>query len=310
MKLLLIDCTGLGIEYGDKQERISGEVHFVETDAEIIHLQDDNGIILCTLLSSPEEYEQRVNYDRRLQNSRNGFTVEYDSTGAWCCVKRAVKPKRMGCLWRWLLVAVATALIVIASLIVTGAVAGDDDTTPQDTVVTETTETTETTDSTSTVTPTTEEVPQVHKNTAAEQNRQVQAQAVVAKEEPAVAKQELLATANSNMKRLHSMSCTLRDVLEVEKWWRGLSKEEQLWVNKKYDFDRGLNAYNNVFYADSAHELLRISEKYRSYFSKEQQRTLEGVARDEAIFRQMRHKLKKWSFEDLRRYVGMIGLMN
>lgn len=328
MKLILIDCSGLGIAYNDIMERIVCDIYYAEADAEIIHLQDEQGLIVCTLLRNQKEYEQRVNYDRRLQNNRNGFTVEYDSTGngAWCCVRRAVKPKREGCLRRWAVTAVVAILGMIAGIAI-GTATGS--TTPQqdsgmDSVAAQEASGVETTAGYSSPAnkENTESEPLQQELMAEADTTAVEPQEAgdsVAVDEPdddskglimeAEAEKALLARARKHKMKLQSMSCTLGDVLEVEKWWRSLDVLERRTARADYDFDKAINAYNNVFYARSAGELRHNIKRYYAFFSPSQRKTLFGMSSNEEIFDKIRHKIKKWSFEDMRRHVSMIGLM-
>lgn len=306
MKLILIDCNGLNISYNDKFERVIQELSFIDSDADIWYLQDADGMILCTLLGNRTEYERNVNYDRRLQNSRNGFIVEFDTddTCSWCCVRKNRVLKRGERLRRLFPTIVVTLLSLIVGVII-GTITNSCNEDKGSNVITEldtiplTVRDAKLVDSTPIASNQSGERDSYTTIDPAQENHVVE----YSKEN------KVREDARMYKKKLQSMECSYKTVKEVDNWWGSLCSEDKQFAKEVYNFDTAIRTYRRLFTTDDLFELERIIMKERGFFSKEQYKTLRMVSRSKEASVAMRKNLRFWSFRDIERHISMMGLM-
>lgn len=302
MVFVLVDCNGLGIAYNDKMERITSDVLIIDVDTEVLHLQDDSGMILCTLLPNKAEYERNVNYDRRLQNCRNGFNVEYysDSSSSCCCVKMSMSTKPMFDLRQWLTIAGTAILSLILGIFIGANVFQES----------KNTDNAEMEDSSIVVADSSNVADSVRPEASAENANQQQSvpesqinndekvkEGIESREDSV--KQE----AQLQMKKLQSMVCSMGTVKEVYSWWRGLSDNDKHIARNVYEFDMALIAYREVFNITSGYDVRKVLDIGKHYFSKKQYEVLERLARhpiDQHIRKEMANGR---SFMEMERYI-------
>ena len=304
MVFVLVDCNGLGIAYNDKMERITSDVLIIDVDTEVLHLQDDSGMILCTLLPNKAEYERNVNYDRRVQNCRNGFNVEYysDSSSSCCCVKMSMSTKPMFDLRQWLTIAGTAILSLILGIFIGANVFKES----------KNTDNAEMEDSSIVVADSSNVADSVRPEASAENANQQQSvpesqinndekvKGGIESREDSV-KQE----AQSQMKNLQSMDCSMHTVEKAYKWWRGLSDKDKQIARSIYEFDMALIAYRAVFSITSDYDVRKALDIGRHYFSKIQYKVLEKLARhpiDQRIRKEMAYGR---SFIEMERYINL-----
>lgn len=310
MVFVLVDCNGLGIAYNDKMERITSDVLIIDVDTEVLHLQDDSGMILCTLLPNKAEYERNVNYDRRVQNCRNGFNVEYysDSSSSCCCVKMSMSTKPMFDLRQWLTIAGTAILSLILGIFIGANVFQES----------KNTDNAEMEDSSIVVADSSNVADSVRPEASAENQQQsvpesqinndekvkggIESREDSIKQEAQSLKQEV----QSQMKNLQSMDCSMHTVEKAYKWWRGLSDNDKQIARSIYEFDMALIAYRKVFSITSDYDVRKVLDIGKHYFSKRQYIVLEKLARhpiDQRIRKKMACGLP---FIEMERYINTI----
>lgn len=305
MVFVLVDCNGLGIAYNDKMERITSDVLIIDVDTEVLHLQDDSGMILCTLLPNKAEYERNVNYDRRVQNCRNGFNVEYysDSSSSCCCVKMSMSTKPRFDLRQWLTIAGTAILSLILGIFIGANVFKES----------KNTDNAEMEDSSIVVADSSNVADYVRPEASAENANQQQrvpesqinndekVKGGIESREDSV-KQE----AQSQMIKLQSMDCSMHTVEKAYKWWRGLSDKDKQIARNVYEFDMALIAYREVFSITSDYDVRKVLDIGKHYFSKRQCKVLEILAHhpiDQHIRKEMANGR---SFMEMERYINTI----
>lgn len=305
MVFVLVDCNGLGIAYNDKMERITSDVLIIDVDTEVLHLQDDSGMILCTLLPNKAEYERNVNYDRRVQNCRNGFNVEYysDSSSSCCCVKMSMSTKPMFDLRQWLTIAGTAILSLILGIFIGANVFKES----------KNTDNAEMEDSSIVVADSSNVADSVRPEASAENANQQQSvpesqinndekvKGGIESREDSV-KQE----AQSQMIKLQSMDCSMHTVEKAYKWWRGLSDKDKHIARNVYEFDMALIAYREVFSITSDYDVRKVLDIGKHYFSKRQYIVLEILARHPIDQRIRKEMANGRSFMEMERYINTI----
>lgn len=302
MVFVLVDCNGLGIAYNDKMERITSDVLIIDVDTEVLHLQDDSGMILCTLLPNKAEYERNVNYDRRVQNCRNGFNVEYysDSSSSCCCVKMSMPTKPMFDLRQWLTIAGTAILSLILGIFIGANVFQES----------KNTDNAEMEDSSIVVADSSNVADSVRPEASAENANQQQrvpesqinndekVKGGIESREDSV-KQE----AQSQMIKLQSMDCSMHTVEKAYKWWRGLSDKDKHIARNVYEFDMALIAYREVFSITSDYDVRKVLDIGKHYFSKRQYEVLEILARHPIDHHMRKEMAYGRSFMEMERYI-------
>ncbi|MCD8296159.1 MAG: hypothetical protein LUC88_01140, partial [Prevotella sp.] len=94
-KLILKSCEDYGMQSGNnlillKKERFVMRISHRPT----VYLLDKHGRIVCTIVNNQLEYESENNQDRRYQNTRNGFVVEWSNDGSICTVTCTVRRRK------------------------------------------------------------------------------------------------------------------------------------------------------------------------------------------------------------------------
>ncbi|MCD8297957.1 MAG: hypothetical protein LUC88_10330 [Prevotella sp.] len=85
-KLLLKSCEGYGVQSGSNLILIQEESFVLKMNQTTVYLLDKRGHIVCTIVNNQLEYESEDNQDRRYQNNRNGFVVEWSNEGTVCTI--------------------------------------------------------------------------------------------------------------------------------------------------------------------------------------------------------------------------------
>lgn len=305
MVFVLVDCNGLGIAYNDKMERITSDVLIIDVDTEVLHLQDDSGMILCTLLPNKAEYERNVNYDRRLQNCRNGFNVEYysDSSSSCCCVKMSMSTKPMFDLRQWLTIAGTAILSLILGIFIGANVFQESKNTDNAEMEDSSIVVADSSNVADSVRPeaSTENANQQQSVPESQINNDEKVKGGIESREDSV-KQE----AQLQMKKLQSMVCSMGTVKEVYSWWRGLSDNDKHIARNVYEFDMALIAYREVFNITSGYDVRKVLDIGKHYFSKRQYIVLEILARHPIDQRIRKEMANGRSFMEMERYINTI----
>ncbi len=243
-KLLVIfrNCQGYGLQSGNLLVRIPSECYQINlmVGVDTVYLVNEKGGIECVIIKDKEDYEADRNLDRRIQNNKNGFVVEWSSNGELCDVtsrrnkrkvnsdnKRTVRHRNkkilitVGILGLIDIVVFITAVYVSTNDINEDALCvGQDSTTVLllgDTLLLEDT--------------------LLHNDS-------------------------IRKMASFQKQKLQSMNCSERTVLEVRAWWQNQNSQDKKYITKNtYDFELALIVYSQIFDAEDIRDFIRLSEK-------------------------------------------------
>ena len=94
---------------------------------------------------------------------------------------------------------------------------------------------------------------------------------------------------------LHSNTCTIKTVKEVEAWWRKIASEKQNRISSHYNFSRAIEAYEKFFNATNCGQIQELGN-YKSCFSSYQYKVIDY---------QNGYKKNKKTFDGWRGEMGM-----